>query len=226
MEQATVEMPGAPSRRADPVAVGRLHVLTDFRFQQRLAPAALARLAIEGGADTIQFRQKEGSTRERWWNLKATYEACRGGGVPLIVDDDFGMALAVSAAGVHVGEHDLPVAAVRAAAPAGFLVGATAATLELALAAQRDGADYIGFGPVFATRSKGSPAPVRGLGALAEVCRALRIPVVAIAGITPARVSQVLDAGAHGVAVMTAVSTSADPRAATAELREAIEAYR
>jgi thiamine-phosphate pyrophosphorylase len=209
--------------------VGRLHVLTDFRFQQRYAPAELARIAAEGGADTIQFRQKEGSARERWSNLVPTADACRTAGVPLVVDDDLGMALAAGAAGVHLGENDLPVGAARAAAPAGFIVGATASSVEAAVAAEEAGADYIGFGPVFATRSKAAPAPVRGLDGLAAVCRAVRIPVVAIAGITPARVPAVMGAGAHGVAVMTAVSTAADPRLAVQDLvvaiRGAIEAW-
>ena len=200
--------------RAQTTVVGRLHVLTDFRFQQRYAPAELARIATEAGADTIQFRQKEGTARERWSNLVPTAAACRAAGVPLIVDDDLGMALAAGAAGVHLGENDLPVDAARAAAPAGFLVGATASSVGAAVAAEEAGADYIGFGPVFATRSKAAPAPVRGLDGLAAVCRAVRIPVIAIAGITPARVPAVLGAGAYGVAVMTAVSTASDPRLA------------
>lgn len=206
------------------VEVGRLHVLTDFHFQQRHAPAALARLAIEGGADTIQFRQKQGTARERWANLTAVAAACGEAGVPLIVDDDLGMALAVGAAGVHLGQLDLPVAAARACAPAGFVIGATASTVAEARAAEAAGASYVGFGPVFPTRSKGAPAPTRGLEALAEVCAAIAVPVIAIAGITPARVPDALRAGAHGVAVMTAVSTAPDPRAAAAALRAALDA--
>jgi thiamine-phosphate pyrophosphorylase len=223
MEQTAVETsPSNWPRAASALAIGRLHVLTDYRFQQRFTPAALARLAIEGGADTIQFRQKEGSARERWWNLRATAAACHEAGVALIVDDDFGMALAAGAAGVHLGDTDLPIEAVRAVAPAGFLLGGTASTVERALEAEAAGADYIGFGPVFPTRSKLSSTPVRGLGALAEVCAAVGVPVIAIAGITPERVPDVIAAGAHGIAVMTAVSCAADPRAATAELRAAI----
>ena len=205
------------------VRVGRLHVLTDFRFQQRYAPADLARLAIDGGADTIQFRQKEGTTRERWSNLVPTAAVCRASGVPLIVDDDFGMALAAGAAGVHLGQDDLPVAAARAGAPAGFVVGATASTVQQALAAEAAGADYVGFGPVFPSGSKGSQVDVRGVEALGEVCRAVRVPVIAIAGITEERVASVIRAGAYGVAVMTAVSTADDPLEAALSLRRAID---
>ena len=108
-------------------------------------------------------------------------------------------------------------------APRPFLVGATATTVEQALAAEAAGADYVGFGPVFATRSKRNPASVKGLAGLAAVCAAVRVPVVAIAGVTPERVAAVLDAGAHGVAVMTAVTAAADPQAAAAAFREALE---
>ncbi len=207
--------------------IGRLHVLTDFRFQQRYAPAALARLAAAGGADTIQFRHKEGSVRERWAELVPTVAACRAAGVPLLVDDHLDLALAAGADGVHLGQDDLPVEAARrvadgcAAGP--FVVGATATTVAQALAAEAAGADYVGFGPVFATRSKRSPASVKGLAGLAAACAAVRLPVIAIAGVTPERVAAVLDAGAHGVAVMTAVTAAADPQAAAAAFREALE---
>jgi len=177
----------------------------------------------------IQFRQKRGSTREKWAQLVATVAACRDAGVPLLVDDHLDLALAAGADGVHVGQDDLPVAAARAALARGggrldgFIVGATATTVEQAVRAEAEGANYVGFGPVFPTRSKLNPASVKGLAGLAAVCRAVGIPVIAIAGITPERVAAVLEAGAHGVAVMTAVTTADDPQAAAAAFREALE---
>ncbi|HLT46951.1 MAG TPA: thiamine phosphate synthase [Rubricoccaceae bacterium] len=207
--------------------VGRLHVLTDFHFQQRHSHAALARLAVAGGADTVQFRQKAGTVRDLLANLRPVVAVCREAGVPLVVDDHLDLALAVGADGVHLGQLDLPVADARAVldrcgGPT-RLVGATATTAEEAAAAEAAGADYVGFGPVFPTGSKANPASVKGLAGLARACAAVRIPVVAIAGITPERVRAVLEAGAHGVAVMTAVTTAPDPRAATARFREEIE---
>ena len=92
--------------------------------------------------------------------------------------------------------------------------------------AAREGADYLGFGPVFPTRSKDSPASVKGLDGLAAVCRAVEIPVIAIAGLTPERVPLVLEAGAHGVAVMTAITQAPDPAAATHRFRAAIDNFR
>lgn len=209
--------------------IGRLHVLTDFHFQQRFSHAALAHLAIAGGADTIQFRQKEGTTRDILANLRPTVAVCREAGVPVLADDDLALALAAEADGVHLGQLDLPVAAARTILTRyqGYthIVGATATTVEQALAAEADGADYIGFGPVFPTQSKANPAAVKGLAGLGAVCRAVRLPVIAIAGITPERVGVCLDAGAHGVAVMTAISTATDPQAATAQFCEAIRTW-
>jgi thiamine-phosphate pyrophosphorylase len=102
------------------------------------------------------------------------------------------------------------------------LLGVTVTTVDQAIRAESIGADYVGFGPVFDTTSKDNLASIKGLDGLAEVCSAIKIPVIAIAGITRERVRSVLRAGAHGIAVMTAVSLAADPEKATAELVEAI----
>ena len=110
-------------------------------------------------------------------------------------------------------------------APSG-IVGATATTVRQAQEAEAAGADYVGFGPVYTTNSKASPARVKGLDGLAATCAAVSIPVIAIAGITPERVAPCLDAGAHGVAVMTAVSCAPDPLAAAAAFREALDRWR
>lgn len=209
--------------------VGRLHVLTDFHFQQRLSHAEIARQAAAGGADTVQFRQKDGTARDRLAGLRPTVAACRAAGVPCLVDDHLDLALAVGADGVHLGALDLPVADARAVLDGcgrAGLVGATATTAAEARAAEAAGADYVGFGPVFPTSSKASPARVKGLGGLAEACAAVRIPVVAIAGVTPERVGPCLDAGAWGVAVMTAVTTAPDVTAAAAAFREALDRWR
>ena len=208
--------------------VGRLHVLTDFHFQQRLSHAEVARLSAAGGADTVQFRHKTGTARDRLAGLRPTVAACRAAGVPCLVDDHLDLALAAGADGVHLGALDLPVADARAVLDrlGGGLVGATATTAEAAREAGAAGADYVGFGPVFPTSSKANPASVKGLAGLARACAAVRVPVIAIAGVTPERVGPCLDAGAWGVAVMTAVTTAPDVEAAAARFREAVERWR
>ncbi len=193
-----------------------------------MSHAALAAAAVAGGADTIQFRQKGGTVRDRFANLVETVAACRAAGVACLVDDALDLALAAGADGVHLGALDLPVATARRVATElarPFIVGATATTAAAARAAESDGADYIGFGPVFPTRSKAAPASVKGVRGVAEASAAVSIPVIAIAGITPVRVRPCLEAGAHGVAVMTAVSTAPDPELAARAFRAEVDGW-
>ncbi|NNF04752.1 MAG: thiamine phosphate synthase [Rhodothermales bacterium] len=213
-----------PSVQPGQRRVGRFHVLTDFHFQQRYSHAALAELAIRGGADTIQFRQKRGFDRHVLLSARRTAAVCRDMGVPLLVDDRIDLAQAVGAEGVHVGQEDLPVGIVRRILGSDAIVGATATNVDQAIEAEEQGASYIGFGPVFRTRSKDNPASTKGLYGLREACDAVRIPVIAISGITPERVEGVMSAGAWGFAVMTGVSTADDPAAAARTYRTALSA--
>ena len=179
-------------------------------------------MAIRGGASTVQFREKHAPVRHALHEAALTVDQCRAAGVPLIVDDNLDVALAVQADGVHLGKEDLPVRVARRVLGDDAIIGATATTVEEARRAESDGATYIGFGPVYHTASKANPASVKGLAGLAAVCESVDIPVVAIAGITVDRVADVMTAGAHGIAVMTAVTLSRDPVAATAELAAAV----
>lgn len=205
--------------------IGRLHILTDFHFQQRLSHKALAEKAILGGADVIQFRQKTGTVRAKLVEALGVVEVCKQYGATTLIDDHLDLAQATGAHGVHLGQDDLPIHHARKVLGPDAIIGATASTHEDALRAEEQGASYIGFGPVFPTHSKANPQPVRGLNGLEAVCRAVSIPVIAIAGITPERIASVLDAGAHGVAVMTAVSLADAPQEAAAALRREIDIY-
>ncbi len=206
------------------MSIGRLHVLTDFHFQQRYSHAELARLAIEGGADTIQFRQKTGGIRHVLHEARLVREVCRSRGVPLLIDDHVDVMLAVGAEGVHLGQTDLPIDVARSILGPEAIIGATATTRAQAEAACEAGASYIGFGPVFPTSSKARVDSVKGLDGLEEVCRSVPIPVIAIAGITPQRVRPVLQAGAHGIAVMTAITLADRPDQMTARFRRILDA--
>lgn len=205
------------------MAIGRLHVLTDYHFQQEHSHAELAQRALAGGADVIQFRQKTGEVRHRLHEAKRTAEVCRTARAPLIINDEIDVMLATGAEGVHLGQNDFPVAEARRVLGSSALIGATATTPAQAVAAVEDGADYIGFGPVFPTSSKANPASVKGLAGLRLACKEVARPIIAIAGMTPERVPSVLEAGAHGVAVMSAITTADDPERATRAFREQID---
>lgn len=204
-------------------AIGRLHVITDFHVQQRFSHADLAEQAIRGGADSIQFRQKQGGIRNLLIAAENVQAVCRDAGVPVIVDDRLDIALSVEATGVHLGQQDFPVAKARDIVGPDVLIGATATTAEQAVTACEEGADYIGFGPVFSTSSKRNPKSVKGPEGLAKACEAVPVPVLAIGGITPERVPTVLQAGAHGVAVLSAVVTADDPESAARRFRTVID---
>lgn len=215
--------PSGLKRNAMPAPLGRLHVLTDFFLQQRFSHAELARRALDGGADTIQFRQKAGGLRHKLYEARRVAAVCRAAGASLIIDDHIDIALALGA-GVHLGQTDFPVEEARRLLGPGELIGATATTPAQVHRACRAGADYVGFGPVFSTGSKDNPSAVKGLHGLAAACAAASVPVIAIAGMTPERVRPALDAGAHGVAVLSAVALASDPAAAAARFRAAIDA--
>ena len=215
-----------PSPNGEPAAensIGRLHVLTDYHLQQDHSHADLARLAIRGGADTIQFRQKHGGIQNKLVEARRVAAVCIDASTPLIVDDRIDIAQAVDANGVHLGQEDFPVDAARSVLGSERIIGATATKSHQVAEAYERGADYIGFGPVFPTTSKRNPKSVKGPEGLADACEAAPIPVIAIGGVTHDRVRAALEAGAHGVAVLSAIATANDPERATARFRASID---
>jgi thiamine-phosphate pyrophosphorylase len=204
-------------------AIGRLHLLTDVVLQSRFSHEDLARLGIAGGADTIQFREKAGSTRSLIEVAKSMLVVCRQAGVPLIVNDRIDVALAADADGVHLGQTDFPIPLARELLGKNKLIGGSAATLEEARVCLAEGADYIGFGPVYVTGSKADAGPVSGPEGLKRVVETIPLPIVAIGGITAENLPEVMKAGAYGIAVISAVCCELDPEGATRSLRDALE---
>ena len=196
----------------------RLMVVTDPDCGPGRAVVDVVRAALRGGAPAIQLRMKDAPAREMTELARAFLAETRAAGALLFVNDRVDVALAAGAHGAHVGQDDLPVAAARGIAPPGFLLGVSAETAELARAAEADGADYVGVGPVYATGSKADAGDAVGVERIAEVAAAVRIPVVAIGGISIANAPPILRAGATGVAVISAVMRAEDPEAAARAL--------
>ena len=198
--------------------IGILHVITDTTLQSRFTHAALAELTIAGGADTVQFRQKHGTTRELITTAQSMQTVCEQYKVPLIVNDRADIALAVGAMGAHFGQDDMPVSIGRQILPTEAIIGASARTQEKILAAIAEGADYIGFGPIYGTTSKPDAEMPKGLERLRRMCDIAACPVIAIGGITVQNASDVIRAGAHGIAVISAVCAQPEPTTATQAL--------
>jgi len=203
-----------------------VYVITDRRVAGERDILDVVRAAIRGGATVIQLREKEATTREMIRLGEALHEITRQAGIPLIVNDRVDVALAIDAEGVHVGQDDMPAAVARRLIGPDKILGVSAETVAQALEAQRDGADYLGVGDVYGTPTKPNAGPPIGVEGLAEIARAVSIPVVGIGGITPENAAAVIDAGAVGVAVISAVVGAADPEAAARRLRAVVEAHR
>ena len=207
------------------LAIPRLQVITDETVQTRHSHAALAAMAASGGADAVQFREKRPwTTRERIEVARACLDACREHGALLLVDDFADVALAVGADAIHLGRNDLDVATARRIVGREVIIGGTANSYEEATRVWATDIDYIGVGPIYGTKSKANPAPDMGLETLARICTDSPVPVVAIGSITPARITEVIAAGAYGVAVLSAVVAADNPVEATIQCRAALDA--
>ncbi len=203
--------------------IGALHVITDITLQSRFTHAELARLAIAGGADTIQFRQKTGTTRALIQMAEEMQRICAQSDVPLIINDRADIALAIEATGAHFGQDDMSISIARRILPMSAIIGASARTEQKILTAIRDGADYIGFGPIYGTQSKPDAETAKGLERLHRMCEIAPCPVIAIGGITVETAAKVIHAGAHGIAVISAVCSHPHPEEAAAALRSEIQ---
>lgn len=203
--------------------IGKLHVLTDTVLQSCFSHVELAKLAIEGGADTIQFRQKRGSTREMIETAREMNQVCQEGHVVFIVNDRLDVAIAAEADGVHLGQDDFPIPLARKLLGKEKIIGGSATTLSEARKVLLEGADYVGFGPVYLTTSKEDASPASGIALLEQVTEEIPLPVIAIGGITPKNAPDIMRAGAYGIAVISAVCCQEDPKRATRDLYYAIQ---
>jgi thiamine-phosphate pyrophosphorylase len=191
--------------------IGKFHVITDTVIQNRFSHVELARMAILGGADTIQYRSKSGSTREMIDMAIKIKALCAEVGIPLIINDRVDVAIASGADGVHLGQDDFPVPLARKLLGPHALIGGSAGNIEEALKCLSDGVDYIGSGPVYGTKTKSDAGNAIGVETIRSIKEKISLPVIAIGGITVSNVDELIAAGAYGVAVISAVCLSDDP---------------
>ena len=204
-------------------SLGRLHLITDTRTGRDPLATVRAALAVAGSELVVQVRVTDDATdREAYDLTQRVVELCAPVDATCLVNDRLHIALAAYAAGGHVGALDLPVDAARRVLGPTALLGATARAPDPARDAVTAGASYLGVGPCYATTTKdGLPEPIGPVG-VARVAGAVGVPVIAIGGVTAARVPALLAAGAYGVAVVGAICAAADPARATAELLAAL----
>ena len=187
-----------------------LYIITDESLVPGLSHVMIATDALSGGATVIQLRDKDKSGGELYAIAKEIKTLCSEYDALFIVNDRLDIALAAGADGVHLGQDDLPLLAARSLAPRPFIIGISAGTVEEAIRAEQEGADYIGVGPVYPTGTKPDAGPPVGLSLIREISQAVTVPVVGIGGINLSNTGAVIEAGADGVAVISAVICSPD----------------
>ncbi|WP_094606407.1 Thiamine-phosphate synthase [Sporomusa silvacetica DSM 10669] len=194
-----------------------LYLVTDRGLLGDKDLAKTVEQAIQGGVTVVQVREKNLSSLEFYQVALVIKGVTEKYGVPLIVNDRADIALAVDAAGLHIGQEDLPVVVARKLLGPDKIIGVSAATLAEALLAQDQGADYLGIGAVFPTNTKDDADSV-SLAELEAIKAKVKIPIVAIGGINGSNIRDVMNTGVDGVAVVSAIVAAADPKAATCKL--------
>lgn len=210
-----------PRRTPELRSALRLMIITDRELAGERGWFAVTEAALVAGATAVQLRDKHATSRELLEMALALRPLVERHGALFLVNDRFDVALAAEAHGVHLGDDDLPVAEVRRAVAADFVIGRSADTEEAARAAEAQGADYLGVGSVFGTQTKKEVlGEVIGTEQLGRVARAVSIPVIGIGGVSATNAAAVAATGAAGMAVVSAVMAAPDPGAATRSLLE------
>ena len=178
--------------------------------------------ALKGGVSLIQLREKERTTREYISLAQKVHELAKRFGVPLIIDDRIDVALAAKTEGVHLGQSDMPIKTAREILGDDFIIGATTKTVEQALEAYEQGADYLGVGAIYPTTTKVKTV-LTSTEMLDKICKAVPIPVNAIGGLNKDNIDVLKGIGIAGICAVSAIMKAPDPEKAVKELSEAVK---
>ncbi len=199
-----------------------LYAVTDRAWVGRQSLYQQVEAALQGGVTCVQLREKDLDEATFLEEAKALRALCRQYGVPFIINDNVQLALACGADGIHVGQEDMVANQVRARVGRDMLIGVSCHTLQEALEAVENGADYLGVGTMFATATKSDALPVT-IDTLKTICQAVSVPVVAIGGIHEGNLMQLSGTGADGVALVSAIFAAEDIQAQCKKLRALAE---
>ena len=197
----------------------RLYAVTDRTWLNGRRLADVVAQAIDGGATFVQLREKCLDEHDLLAEAEELSALCHFRHVPFVIDDNVEVALAAGADGVHVGQSDMEALDVRAKLGPDKIIGVSAQTVEQAILAEQRGADYLGVGAVFHTGSKADAEDVSH-ETLTAICNAVKIPVIAIGGITRDNVTELSGSGICGIAVISAIFAQKDIVSATKDLKE------
>lgn len=196
-----------------------LYLVTDRQLMSCDSLTEAVEQAILGGCTMIQLREKELSSLEFYNQAVAVKQVTDKYHIPLIINDRIDIAMAVQATGVHIGQHDLPAAAVRKVIGENMLLGVSASSIAEAIQAQQDGADYLGVGAMFPTGTK-TDADSVSMEELQKIRAAVSLPIVVIGGINKGNAGRFKPMGIDGLVVVSAIIAQSDIKAAAAELKD------
>lgn len=200
--------------------IGKICIITDTVIQKKYSHFEIAKLAIKGGADIIQLRDKSMSTSELIETARKISLLCKKNNVLFLVNDRVDVAMVSGADGVNLGTEDIPVKEARKLFGRSKIIGGTAHSLKEAVQREKEGADYIGYGHIFQTFSKHKPDKPKGIVSLKRIVEKIKIPVLAIGGIGPENINDVISTGVHGAAFIGSVLKSSNPSKTIKELRK------
>jgi len=203
-----------------------LMLVTDRSLSRAKSVVEVVEAAVKGGVTVVQLREKEASVREFIEIGRRLLEILRPRRVPLLINDRVDVALAVPADGVHLGQSDMPPADARRLLGPKAVIGLTVETMAQAGPADREDVDYLGVSPIFPTPTKTDTGPAWGVEGLWRLRPLVRKPLVAIGGVNETNAARILEAGADGIAVVSAICAAPDPEAAARRLREIVERHR
>lgn len=199
----------------------RLYGIVDLGYLSLDDVVPMTRKLIAGGIDVLQLRAKKLGKSEIEKLAREMLPVTRDAGVPLVINDHLDVAAAVESDGVHIGQDDGTVAAARAVVGAHCFVGKSTHSLAQAIASETEGADYIGFGPLYATGTKPDYTPI-GLAHISEVHQRVNVPVFCIGGVNEARLPEIVAAGARRVVIVSAFLQAADVTAAVMKVKRSL----
>ncbi len=205
-----------------PSCVRGLYLILDQRWASRWDFTDILRQAADIGVKVVQYRNKNGAMNDVYRIALGLRKIASDSGMVFIVNDRCDVGLAVEADGVHLGQSDLPIGLARELLGGNCLIGLSTHSPEQVIEAAEQGADYIGFGPLFPTTTKPDHEPVVGIDGLKKIRPLTSLPIVAIGGIPSDSVSKIVSAGADAVAVASGILDSTDPRQA---LRHYMESF-
>jgi len=203
-----------------------LYLVTNRDLSRGKATIEIVKAGVTGGVTCVQLREKNCSTRKFIKEALSVKKYLKKHNIPLIINDRVDVAQAIGADGVHLGQTDMPLTMAKDILKDSMIIGISVESLEDAIRAEKDGADYIGISPIFATPTKTDTAPPLGLEGLKEISRAVSLPKVAIGGLNKENAGEVILNGANGIAVVSAIVSADDPRKAAEELSYIIKRAR